>query len=74
MANLFIQAGVNRFDAVMVEGNSAAANADAMIYDVMAAFYVACSSFMGQNLGAGDGHRVKRASVSACCTPLPSAR
>lgn len=60
IANLFIQAGVNRFDAVMVEGNSAAANADAMIYDVMAAFYVACSSFMGQNLGAGDGHRVKK--------------
>ena len=60
IANLFIQAGVNRFDAIMVEGNSAAANADAMIYDVMAAFYVACSSFMGQNLGAGDGHRVKK--------------
>ena len=60
IANLFIQAGVNRFDAVMVEGNSAAANADAMIYDVMAAFYVACSSFMGQNLGAGDGRRVKK--------------
>ena len=29
IANLFIQAGVNTFDAVMVEGNAAAANADA---------------------------------------------
>lgn len=53
MANLFIQAGVNSFDAVMVEGNSAAANADALIYNIMAAFYMACTSFMAQNLGAG---------------------
>ncbi|MBO4883679.1 MAG: MATE family efflux transporter [Clostridia bacterium] len=52
LANLFIQAGVNSFDAVMVEGNSAAANADGLVYDVMAAFYGACSSFMGQNFGA----------------------
>ena len=33
IANLFIQAGVNSFDSLMVKGNSAAANADAMIYD-----------------------------------------
>ena len=55
IANLFIQAGVNTFDAVMVEGNAAAANADALIYDVMAAVYLACSSFMSQNYGAGHG-------------------
>ncbi len=35
----------------MVKGNSAAANADAMIYDCMAAFYMACASFMSQNYG-----------------------
>ncbi len=58
IANLFIQAGVNSFDAVMVEGNSAAANADALVYDVMAAFYTACSSFMGQNYGANKKDRV----------------
>ncbi len=58
VANLFIQAGVNSFDTVMVEGNSAAANYDALVYDVMAAFYVACSSFMGQNYGAGKRDRV----------------
>ena len=32
IANLFIQAGVNSFDSLMVKGNSAAANADNMIY------------------------------------------
>lgn len=58
IANLFVQVGVNSFDAVMVEGNSAAANADALVYDVMAAFYTACASFMSQNYGAGRKDRV----------------
>lgn len=60
IANLFVQAGVNSFETVMVEGNAAASNADGLVYDVMAAFYVACSSFMGQNLGAGNRDRVKK--------------
>ena len=60
IANLFIQAGVNSFDSLMVKGNSAAANADAMIYDCMAAFYMACASFMSQNYGAGRPDRVKK--------------
>ena len=60
IANLFIQAGVNSFDSLMVKGNSAAANADAMIYDAMAAFYMACASFMSQNYGAGKPDRVKK--------------
>lgn len=58
IANLFIQGAVNTFDSVMVEGNSVAANADAIIYNVMAAFYTACSTFMGQNLGAAKHDRV----------------
>lgn len=60
VANLFIQAGVNSFDATMVAGNSAAANADALLYDTMAAFYTACGSFMGQNYGAGKRDRVRK--------------
>lgn len=60
IANLFIQAGVNTFSATMVSGNSAAANADALVYDVMAAFYTACGSFMGQNYGAGKNERVRK--------------
>lgn len=60
VANLFIQAGVNTFDTVMVAGNSAAANADGLVYDVMAAFYTACSSFIGLNYGAGDLKRAKK--------------
>ena len=41
-------------------GNSAAANADAMIYDAMAAFYMACASFMSQNYGAGKLDRMRK--------------
>ena len=61
IANLFIQAGVNSFDATVVAGNAAAANADTLIYDVMAAFYTACSSFIGQNYGAGNRERIRKA-------------
>lgn len=60
LANLFIQFGVNTFDATMVAGNSAAANADGLVYDVMAAFYTACSSFIGQNYGARNKERVRK--------------
>ena len=58
LANLFIQAGVNSFSADVVSGNAAAANADGLVYDVMAAFYTACGSFIGQNYGAGKKDRV----------------
>ena len=60
LANLFIQASINTFDTVVVSGNSAAANADPLVYDVMAAFYTACASFMSQNFGAGKRSRVRR--------------
>ncbi len=58
IANLFVQTSVNSFDHVMVEGNSAAANADSLIYDMMAAFYTAAASFMAQNLGAHKKDRI----------------
>lgn len=59
-ANLFVQAGVNTFSAVTVAGNSAATNADTLVYDVMAAFYTACGSFIGQNCGARNRKRILR--------------
>lgn len=44
----------------MVAGNSAAANSDGLVYDVMAAFYTACSSFIGMNYGAGRRREIRR--------------
>ena len=60
VATLFIQAGVNSFSTVAVAGNSAAGNVDNLVYAVMNAFYIACSSFVGQNFGAGKADRVRR--------------
>ncbi|MBQ3922310.1 MAG: MATE family efflux transporter [Spirochaetales bacterium] len=59
LANMFFQYGVNSFDAAVVAGNGAAGNADAIVYNMMAAFYTACGSFMGQNFGAGNKIRIK---------------
>lgn len=58
IANICIQTAVNQFDHVVVEGNSAAANSDTLVYDMMAAFYTACTSFIAQNLGAGEKKRI----------------
>lgn len=41
IANICIQTSINSFSHVVVEGNSAATNADSLIYDMMAAFYTA---------------------------------
>lgn len=58
IANLFVQMGVNSFDTVMVSGNSAASNADTVIFSVLNAFYTACASFIGQNRGANKKDRI----------------
>ena len=42
----------------MVSGNSAATNADSIIYNVMAAFHTACASFVSRNWGAGQRKRM----------------
>lgn len=60
IANLFIQSAVNTFPSVVVEGNSAATNSDALVYQLMDAFYIACSSFIGQNFGAGNKKKILR--------------
>ena len=58
IANICIQTSINSFSHVVVEGNSAATNADSLIYDMMAAFYTACTSFIAQNLGARKRSRI----------------
>lgn len=62
-ANLFVQIGVNSFDTVTVEGTAAAANADSLVYEMMAAFYTAGATFIGQNFGAGKKDRIIKSFV-----------
>ena len=57
-ANTFIQVGVNSFDPIMVAGTAASSNLDPLIYNTMAALYTACSSYIGQNYGAGKKKRI----------------
>ena len=63
VANIFVQRSVNSFDHIVVEGNSAAANADALIYDMMAAVYMAGTSFIAQNRGAGKKNRILKSYI-----------
>ena len=63
IANLFIQVGINSFDAVTVAGAAAAANADSLVFNVMAAFCTAAASFVGQNYGAGRKERVRNSHI-----------
>lgn len=58
LSNLFLQAGLNSFDAVTVAGSTAAGNADNIAYNVMLAFYSAASSFISQNFGAKKPRRI----------------
>ena len=57
LTNVLIQASVNSFGAIIVAGNSAAANLEGFIYFAMNAFYQATISFTSQNVGA---RRIKR--------------
>ena len=64
VANLFVQAGVNSFDTLTVAGNTAAANADSIVFEAMAVFCTACSSFVGRAYGIGDKKLIKRSYIT----------
>ena len=55
----------NTFDAVTVSGNSAAVNADSLIFNTQSAFYTACSSFISRNWGAGRKERILKSYIAS---------
>ncbi len=57
LSNVVIQSSINSFGAVVMAGNSAAANIELFVYFAMKACYQAIISFTSQNFGAG---RIKR--------------
>lgn len=57
-ANLIVQIGVNSFDKTMISGTSASYNVDSIVYESMAAFYVAGCTFVAQNYGANHKKRI----------------
>ncbi len=63
ISNLFVQSAVNTFDHVIVEGNSAALNLDTIVFEMLTAFYIACTSFIAQNYGGRNAKRIMDAYI-----------
>ena len=60
LSNVVIQSAINSFGAVIVAGNSAAANIEGFVYVAMNAFYQTTVSFTSQNYGAKKFKRIKQ--------------
>ncbi len=72
-ANIVIQSAVNSLGATVMAASAAAFNLEIFAFYVMNAFGQACTTFVGQNFGAGKGDRCKRTLKlcmiqSACAT------
>ena len=70
LSNVVIQSSVNTFGEVIMAGNSAAANIEQFVYVSMNAMYQATISFVSQNYGAGNYHRIRKIVVRAQCCVL----
>ena len=65
LSNVVIQSSVNTFGEVIMAGNSAAANIEQFVYVAMNALYQATISFVSQNYGAGNYHRIRKIVIRA---------
>ena len=60
ISNIVIQSAINSLGTVVIAASSAAFNIEVIAYDVMNSFSQACTTFVGQNYGAGQIKRCKR--------------
>jgi Na+-driven multidrug efflux pump len=60
LANLQVVPAINSYGVDAIAGNSAAISILAIVMSFNSGFSVAASTFVGQNLGAGDVNRVKK--------------
>lgn len=60
LSNVVIQTSINSFGAIVMAGNSAAANIEGFVYVAMNAFYQSALTFTGQSVGAKNYDRVKK--------------
>lgn len=60
VANIVIQAAINSLGTVVIAASSAAFNIEIFAYDVMNSFSQACTTFTGQNYGAGQFKRCRK--------------
>ena len=59
-ANIVIQSAINSLGTVAIAASSAAFNVEILAYDVLNSFSQACTTFVGQNYGAGQIKRCKK--------------
>lgn len=60
VSNIVIQSAINSLGTVVIAASSAASNIEIFAYDVLNSFSQACTTFVGQNFGAGQIKRCKR--------------
>ena len=63
LANIVIQSAINSLGADAMAGSAAAFNLEILVYIFINAFGQACTTFVGQNYGAGDMARCRRVGV-----------
>lgn len=63
ISNIVIQSAVNSLGTVVMAASSAALNLEIFSYNVLNSFSQACTTFVGQNYGAGKVDRCKKALV-----------
>ena len=60
LANLVIQSAINSLGTVVIAASSAAYNIEILVYYIFNSFSQACTTFVGQNYGAGQIQRCRR--------------
>lgn len=60
VANIIIQGAVNSLGAIVMAASGAAFNIEIITYDILNSFSQACTTFVGQNFGAGKIKRCKK--------------
>lgn len=60
-ANIIVQSAINRLGTVVIAASSAAYNIEIMAYYMLNSFSQACTTFVGQNYGARQMKRCRRA-------------
>ena len=61
IANIIIQSAINSLGTVVMAASSAAFNIELFAYYILNSFSQACTTFVGQNFGAGKIDRCKKA-------------
>ena len=59
-ANIVIQSAINSLGTIVMAASSAAFNIEVCVYDIMNSFSQACTTFVGQNYGAGNLKHCKK--------------